>query len=953
MSSTALARRVRLPHFGIGQRIGVVAVLLGAATSLEAQTTTRVSVSTGGTQATAESSGTNTSGNGRVISFVTVAPNLVAGDTNGFADVFVHDRQTGVTERVNLGPGGIEANGATQLGSDMTSLSGDGRYVAFLSSASNLVADDTNGQPDIFVRDRQTGTTTRVSVGTGGIQGNGGAGRGVISADGRFVAFTSGANNLVPNDTNVSADVFVHDRQTGETTRVNVATGGAQATGGAASLPSISPDGRFVAFGSQASDLVPGDTNNVPDIFVHDRQTGATSRVSVGTGGVQANAMCNNQSISGDGRFITFRTDATNLDPSGSTGIFIHDRQTGQTTPIAIVPEEEPTSGPSESRISGNGRYVAYTSRSASHVPNDTNGRDDLFLFDLQTSTTTLVSLTSAGVQGIGNSREVSINQDGTVITFHSGATNFVANDTNGVFDVFVRHIPGNAGPTMSLDKTSLNFGAVSNGSAFTSQTPQQPSRLTQAGAGSVSWTATPSQPWITVTPASGSGSAIFTIGVAFHASLPASGVVNGAVNLSFVGSVNSPGPIQVTLSLLAPGGTMPPQGVIDTPANNAMNVVGAVGFTGWDIDDVGILKTTLCRNAVTGEVAPVDPRCGGQAQIYVGDAVAVDGARPDVQAAFPTFPQNSTAGWGFMVLTNMLPNQGNGTYVFSTWMFDLEGNVVLLGTRTITCTNAASIDPFGTIDTPAQGAVASGSTYFNFAWALTPQPKIIPFDGSTLVVFVDGVPLGNPSYNHFRDDIATFFPGLANSGGAIGVFTLDTTTLTNGVHTIAWSVTDNLGAVTGIGSRFFSVSNGASVTEGAFVALDPLAVRALPVAQDPIDGRQGWDLDAPFDTIEMGRSGRTIVRAKALGRVELRVGEPEPGTYTGFVRVGSSLTPLPAGSHLDQATGLFTWSPGVGFSGSYDLVFVRWMGNRPVSRREIRIILDPQLRSRPGGLAR
>ncbi len=161
------------------------------------------------------------------------------------------------------------------------------------------------------------------------------------------------------------------------------------------------------------------------------------------------------------------------------------------------------------------------------------------------------------------------------------------------------------------------------------------------------------------------------------------------------------------------------------------------------------------------------------------------------------------------MVLTNMLPNQGNGTYVFQMWAQDREGHNVVLGTRTMTCANATATLPFGAIDTPEQGGVASGGAYVNFGWALTPLPKTIPTDGSTISVLVDGVAIGTASYNNLRPDIASLFPGLNNSNGAIGFRVLDTTTLTNGTHTISWVVSDNQGATEGIGSRFFTVSNG------------------------------------------------------------------------------------------------------------------------------------------------
>jgi hypothetical protein len=160
------------------------------------------------------------------------------------------------------------------------------------------------------------------------------------------------------------------------------------------------------------------------------------------------------------------------------------------------------------------------------------------------------------------------------------------------------------------------------------------------------------------------------------------------------------------------------------------------------------------------------------------------------------------------MLLTNALPDHGNGTYTLWLHAIDREGHEALLGTRTITCANAAATRPFGTIDTPAPGATVGGSAYVVFGWALTPLPGAIPVDGSTIWVFVDGVPVGHPVYNNYRSDVATLFPGHANSSGAVGYYVLDTTKLANGIHTIAWSVSDDRGRTAGIGSRYFWVSN-------------------------------------------------------------------------------------------------------------------------------------------------
>jgi hypothetical protein len=314
----------------------------------------------------------------------------------------------------------------------------------------------------------------------------------------------------------------------------------------------------------------------------------------------------------------------------------------------------------------------------------------------------------------------------------------------------------------------------------------------------------------------------------------------------------------------------------------------------------------------------------------------------------------NTKAGWGFMVLTNMLPNQGNGTDLFYMYAQDREGRSTLLGTRTMTCANASATLPFGAIDTPEQGGAASGTAFVNFGWALTPQPKSIPVSGSTITVLVDGVAVGTATYNNFRPDIAGLFPGYTNSNGAVGFRVLDTTALANGLHTIVWVVTDNAGATEGIGSRYFMVSNGAaSVTATAeshtAAVLLPADVDRLSGAEGPLLGRRGWDLTVPYVLYERSASGRVLLRGEEIDRFELKLGDRAGARYSGYTRVGAELAALPVGSILDASAGTFTWTPGVGFVGTYDLVFVRWDGATAIERQDVRIILQPKGRGAVG----
>ncbi len=449
----------------------VVASTVGAADYAGAAvTTTRVSVRSDGSEATGGflSSQPSLSGDGRLVAFTSSSTNLVPGDTNEAADVFVHDRTTRVTTRISVGPGGVEGNSA----STFPAMSANGRFVTFASAATNLVVGDTNGQSDVFVHDRQGGTTSRVSVVTGGAQGCtpagtpatcAGAGASLaptISADGRFVAFQSAATYLATGtpagDTNGVVDVFVHDRQTTTTSRISVVTGGAQgctpaggacAGAGASTVPAISADGRVVAFTSAATYLATGttagDTNGALDVFVHDRETTTTSRVSVATGGAQANGASNPSSISADGRLVAFASEAANLvagDTNAVTDVFVHDRSGGATRRVSVATGGAQVSGGPSSfpSISGDGRVVTFDSASPGLVAGDTNGVSDVFHHDRATATTTRVSVANGGAQGNGGSFFPDVSDDGRFVTYSSEATNLVVGDTNAAPDIFV-----------------------------------------------------------------------------------------------------------------------------------------------------------------------------------------------------------------------------------------------------------------------------------------------------------------------------------------------------------------------------------------------------------------------------------------------------------------------------------------------------------------------------------
>jgi Tol biopolymer transport system component len=382
------------------------------------------------------------SADGRYAAFDSSATNLVANDTNINDDIFVRDRVLGITSRVSVSSGGTEATDYSRR----PKISWDGRNVVFQSAASNLVADDTNIVIDIFVHDRVTGETSRVSVSSGGTESNDGSYNPAISGNGRYAAFDSVATNLVANDTNGQSDIFVRDLWTGATTRVSVSSGGTPGNGWSYN-PDMSYDGRFVVFHSEATNLVANDNGGQYDIFVHDQKTGETSLVSVSSGGTQGDTSSFNPAISADGRYVAFHSAATNLvadDANGNWDVFLHDRQTQETTRVSVTSGgTECTTSANYASISANGRYVFFTSGSHLDSAYPTSG-PSIFVHDNVTGETRLASKNAAGDHSdmAADSASPAVSANGNYVLFASQAANLVADDTNGAIDVFAAPNP-------------------------------------------------------------------------------------------------------------------------------------------------------------------------------------------------------------------------------------------------------------------------------------------------------------------------------------------------------------------------------------------------------------------------------------------------------------------------------------------------------------------------------
>ncbi len=411
-----------------------------------AATTDRVSITTDGTEANNDSYNTAVSGNGNFVTFESDASNLVAGDTNGVMDIFVRDLARGLTTRVSINSAGEQSNGL----STNSAVSADGRFVVFESNATNLVADDNNNTTDIFLHDRNTGTTERISSSSEFGETVFDSHSPAISANGRYITYYSFANNLVAGDNNDSADIFVYDRIQAITERVSINNTGVEGND-ASYFPQISTNGRYVSFASFADNLVPSDTNGRYDVFLYDRIAHSMEIISVTTAGEPADNHSFFSSVSSDGRYVAFESSAANLsanDFNRRSDIFLRDRLNQTTQRISLNSDGTGPIGASVSpKINSDGNFVVFSSVVDLLIGTDTNSREDVYLYDISDATLELVSVDGANnLADFGSSRP-SISADGRMVAFQSMATNLVANDTNAREDIFIRDRAPNVPP--------------------------------------------------------------------------------------------------------------------------------------------------------------------------------------------------------------------------------------------------------------------------------------------------------------------------------------------------------------------------------------------------------------------------------------------------------------------------------------------------------------------------
>ncbi|MCP5104660.1 MAG: hypothetical protein GY950_14845 [bacterium] len=485
--------------------------------------------------------------------------------------------------------------------------------------------------------------------------------------------------------------------------------------------------------------------------------------------------------------------------------------------------------------------------------------------------------------------------------------------------------------PELTLSRTGMEFGIVKDtGTVSGAQTFS----ITNSGTGTLNWTVSADAAWVVVGPTAGTGTGVVTVTI--DDTGLAVGPHSASLEIRDPDASNSPRTLTVSLKVFDSGTTTGPFGEF-AAIGDGSPVRSSIAVSGWALDDIGIESVTIYR-------------MDGAGRVLLGDAVFVEGARPDIENAYPGYPFNYRAGWGYMLLTNFLPGEGNGTYYIRAIAADVEGNEVVLGTQTIVCDNADAVKPFGAIDTPAQGGIASGGTYRNHGWVLTPMPNSIAADGSTIAVYIDGVNVGSPVYNVYRSDIAALFPGYANSNGAHAYFDFDTTAYDNGVHLIYWTAADSAGNIDGIGSRYFSVQNTNSSRSSTQSETVNMANRSRnyhrlsQTAGIPImDGasimfRKGFSDAGGFEEVNIDRSGFFHIDLTGTERLSVELSSNETFVLEGYAVVGNELRRLPIGSTLARESGKFYWVPGPGFQGRYHFVFLMKSADGSLSKRNVMV---------------
>jgi phosphodiesterase/alkaline phosphatase D-like protein len=509
-----------------------------------------------------------------------------------------------------------------------------------------------------------------------------------------------------------------------------------------------------------------------------------------------------------------------------------------------------------------------------------------------------------------------------------------VAYNTNGdssqdMHSVTVNNSPVPRSGNLATNRDHFIFKAWPLGNnGFLVTTPQLMVVRTN-GNKNLEWEITSDVDWLAVSPDSGKGDRY--VEIVANPDNKAAGSYSATLSITGSDNANVGTTVNVQMSISKDNSSEPPFGLFDSPADGSI-VINDLPLSGWVIDDIAVADVKIYR-------APLDHE--GSDLIYLGNAILMDGARPQLEASYPEFPMNYQSGWGFLLKTITLPNNGNGTYMLIAKATDIEGNTVTLGSKTITADNVNNIKPFGGID-KVEMADAEGGNLVSSGWALTPKPNTIPKDGSTITLYLDGVVQGSAVYNQFRKDVATSFPAYNYNAGA--TFSIDTTLLGVGHHTIVWSVQDSAGNIDTVGSENFIIEESENISltipDGmTFKSLKDLELNVPASFAQPVV-KKGFGSESEISIVTMDEIGIGIVNLEEMEAVELKLSENITAAM-GYMVSGDGLRDLPIGTNLDRVSGTFSWVPVAGHFGEYLMVFITADSDGQLSKTKVRITIE------------
>jgi PKD repeat protein len=479
----------------------------------------------------------------------------------------------------------------------------------------------------------------------------------------------------------------------------------------------------------------------------------------------------------------------------------------------------------------------------------------------------------------------------------------------------------------------SLYFGALSSGD----KTPAQHLNILDTTLGLLNWSTTTNREWLSCSPSSGTGSGKITVTV--DPTGLRAGYYQGSIIIFASNARVSPRYVTVALNVHDQDAT--PIGSVDSPQDGTV-VSGNFPISGWALDNIHVARVTIKRSAHPDDIAE---KIGPDGLVELGDVFFCEDARQDIAKTYPEYPMNISAGWGYILQTYKWPNKGNGLFTIHAIAIDSSGQAADLGSRTIVGNNSGRTHPFGSVETPGSGEQISGEEFTSTGWILAPLPKTIPIDGHTIWIWMDGMRIGNPAYNQYREDIAFLFPEYANSQGAGGYFSFCPNQFRSGIHTLFWSATDDAGESGAIDSRYFSIHNpNFAASQLAYLELKNIYEKDTEgrMKCEVEEVRMGYTLETKPD-IQSDEQGKTEIQVEEMEPVEIRFKTNTEGPLTFFGWGEEEWETLPLGTTLKREEGIFYWIPPPGFLGAFVFHFAYTDGTTISQPIEVRVQVTPK----------